>query len=75
MFGVKHKFNYAKPATYRNPTHSYETEGNYTVTLTVTDDTGSTAADITTVSITKGETPNGNEFIPNSLVNPFIMTR
>ncbi len=47
-------------STDRNPTHSYETEGNYTVTLTVTDDTGSTAADITTVSITKGETPNGN---------------
>jgi len=47
-------------STDKNPTHSYDTEGNYTVTLTVTDDTGSTASDITTASITKDETPDGN---------------
>ena len=53
-------FDDGETSTEKDPTHSYETAGNYTVTLTVTDDSGSTANDTTTVPITKGETPNGN---------------
>ena len=47
-------------ATGKNPVHSYEAAGNYTATLTVTDDADSTANDTTLVHITKGDTPPSN---------------
>jgi len=53
-------FGDGETSTEKNPIHSFETAGNYTVTLTVTDDTGSTATETTMISITTGETPNGN---------------
>ena len=54
-------FGDGETSTEKNPTHSYETAGNYTLTLIVTDSAGSTANDTTTVSITGGETPNGGD--------------
>jgi outer membrane protein assembly factor BamB len=44
-------------STDRNPTHTYTALGEYTVTLTVTDNTGDTATDDTSVSI---ELPNAS---------------
>ncbi len=53
-------FGDGETATGKNPVHSYEAAGNYTATLTVTDDAGSTANDTTLVHITKGDTPPSN---------------
>ena len=40
----------------KNPTHTYEREGSYEVTLTIIDDNGSSATDITTIAV--GPTTN-----------------
>jgi PKD repeat protein len=48
-------FGDGETATGKNPVHSYEAAGNYTVTLTVTDDAGSTANDTTLAHITNDE--------------------
>jgi len=48
-------------STDQNPTHAYASLGEYTVTLTVTDDTGDTATDETSVFI---EIPNTPPEIP-----------
>ena len=40
-----------------NPTHTYEAKGEYTVSLRVTDDEGSTATDTATVYITTSNNP------------------
>lgn len=48
-----------------NPSHSYSTEGNYNVTLTVTDDGGLTATSVATATINSVTPPIGT----NELVN------
>jgi outer membrane protein assembly factor BamB len=41
----------------QNPLHTYTTQGNYTITLTVTDDTGNTSDDYTWAWIQDGNSP------------------
>ena len=53
-------FGDGETSTGNNPVHSYEAAGNYTVILTVTDDSGSTANDTTKVTITGGDMPHSN---------------
>jgi len=43
----------------QNPTHEYDTAGNYTVTLTVTDDNDTTAVDTTYALIRESNDPPG----------------
>lgn len=53
-------FGDGETATGKTSVHSYGAAGNYTVTLTVTDDAGSTANATTLASITKGDAPPSN---------------
>ncbi len=48
-------FGDGNTSNLRNPTHQYATNGTYTVTLTVTDNSGAT--NTTSLNITVGETP------------------
>jgi PKD repeat protein len=68
-------------ATGKNPVHSYEAAGNYTVTLTVTDDAGSTANDTTLVPIKdtipptiQFTSPERALYIGNKKIMPFLTT-
>jgi PKD repeat protein len=76
-------FGNGESSTEKNPTHAYENAGNYIVTLTVTDDEGSTANDTTTATITEKDTipptiqltcPERAFYICNKKVMPFLTT-
>ncbi|CAM3237235.1 M43 family zinc metalloprotease [Shewanella violacea] len=55
-------FGDGKQSNLANPSHSYTAPGNYTVTLTVTDNQGSSASSSTSADITGGST-GGNELL------------
>jgi PKD repeat protein len=53
-------FGDGETSTVEDPTHSYDSAGNYTIKFTVTDNEGKIAMQNTTITITKSDTPNGN---------------
>jgi outer membrane protein assembly factor BamB len=50
-------FGDGQTSTLQNPTHSYTNPGNYTVTLTVTDDSDNTSSDTTWAKIKESNNP------------------
>jgi len=50
-------FRDGQTSTVQNPTHTYINPGNYTVTLTVTDDSGNTSSDTTWAKIKESNNP------------------
>jgi outer membrane protein assembly factor BamB len=50
-------FGDGQTSTLQNPTHSYTNPGNYTVTLTVTDNSGNTSSDTTWAKIKESNNP------------------
>ena len=50
--------------------HTYTTSGNYTITLTVTDDSGLSNTDTTTATITSGDNTNNNDDTTNNNDTP-----
>ena len=76
-------FGDGETATGKNPVHSYEAAGNYTVTLTVTDDAGTIADDNTSAIIKEKDVipptiqvvrPKRGLYIGNKKVMPFVTT-
>ena len=64
-------WNFGDSATssVQNPSHSYATEGSYTVTLTVTDNDGSTDAISQTVTVTSGGSADIELIVDNQDMN------
>jgi len=54
-FGYEWDFGDEATSTVANPTHSYDADGTYTVTVTVTDERGAT--DTATIDVTVGNDP------------------
>lgn len=52
-------FGDGETSTERNPSHVYNSPGEYTLTFTVTDSTEASQNDITTVTISEKQIPNG----------------
>ncbi len=76
-------FGDGETATGKNPVHSYEAAGNYTVTLTVTDDAGTIADDNTSAIIKEKDVvpptiqivrPKRGLYVGNKKVMPFVTT-
>ncbi|MHA1519013.1 MAG: PKD domain-containing protein, partial [Promethearchaeota archaeon] len=53
----------------QNPSHGYDTAGNYTVTLTVTDNDGDFASYTSTITVVDDIEPNALFAVSNSTVN------
>ena len=59
-FDFSWNFDDGATSTLQNPTHNYDEAGNYTVTLTVTDESGSVENATADVTIAGGSSGNGN---------------
>jgi PKD repeat protein len=53
-------FGDGNTSTTRNPSHTYQTPGNYTASVTVTDDNGDTGSDTIDITVTDNSTPQIN---------------
>jgi hypothetical protein len=67
-YSFRWDFGDGSTSTDRNPVHSYQSSGDYTVNLTVTDSDGTSAGDEVPVTILSSENGNGGGGEPNIMI-------